>query len=94
MAFMLMTCKLTKIAASFSVDVVRDQTPYSANPDLNRELAAGILDFFTADRFDSNSMPKSTRMIWMEKAQIDTQLLLDELVEFETEAEQPRFSLQ
>ncbi|MDG2183112.1 MAG: hypothetical protein P8L78_15590 [Mariniblastus sp.] len=82
------------IAASFSVDVVRDQTPYAANPDLNRELAAGILDFFTADRFDSNSMPKSTRMIWMEKAQIDTQLLLDELVDFENEAEQPRFSLK
>tara|TARA_B110000495_G_C23015639_1_gene601500 strand:- start:195 stop:1238 length:1044 start_codon:yes stop_codon:yes gene_type:complete len=82
------------ISASFSVDVIRDQTPYSANPDLNRKLAAGILDFFTADRFDSNSMPKSTRMIWMEKAQVDTQLLLDELVDFENDAECSRFSLK
>lgn len=82
------------IAASFSIDVVREQTLCCANPDLNRELAAGILDFFTADRFDSNSMPKSIRLIWMEKAQIDTQLLLDELVGFENAAEQPQFSLQ
>lgn len=82
------------IAASFSIDVVRDQTPCSANPDLNQELAAGILDFFTADRFDSNGMPKSIRLFWLEKAQIDTQLLLDELVGFENDAEQTQFSLQ
>lgn len=82
------------LAASFSIDVVRDQTPCCVNPDLNRELAAGILDFFTADRFDSNSMPKSIRWIWLEKAQIDTQLLLDELVGFENAAEKPQSSLQ
>ncbi|MFT5299271.1 MAG: hypothetical protein ACI87E_000212 [Mariniblastus sp.] len=75
------------LVASFSVDLMRNQIPYSANPDLNREVAAGVLGCFPSDRFDSNGLPKSSRMVWLEKSQNDTQLLIDQLAEFETQAE-------
>ena len=77
------------LAASFATDIVRDQIPYSANPDLNRDIASGILACFPPDRFDSNGLPKSARMIWLEKSQTDTQMLLDHLVDFENQADNP-----
>lgn len=75
------------LSASFAVDIVRDQIAYTANPDLNREIAAGVLACFPPDRFDSTGLPKSARMIWLEKSQQDTQLLLDHLLDFENRAE-------
>ena len=77
------------LAASFSADLLRDHIPYAANPDLNREIASGVLACFPSDRFDSNGLPKSARMIWLEKSQQDTQMLVDQLAEFENIAEQP-----
>jgi hypothetical protein len=77
------------LSASFSTEMNREQVPYSANPDLNREIAAGILACFPPDRFDSNGLPKSARLIWLEKSQLDTQLLIDQLAEFEDRADKP-----
>ncbi len=76
-------------SASFAADIVRDQIPYAANPDLNREIGAGILACFPPDRFDSTGLPKSARMIWLEKSQWETQLLLDQLVNIENQADKP-----
>ncbi|MFK7769030.1 MAG: hypothetical protein AB8B55_17540 [Mariniblastus sp.] len=73
--------------ASFSTDLQRNRIKYSANPELNRDIASGILACFPSDRFDSNGLPKSSSMIWLEKSQRDTQMLVDHLVEFEHEAE-------
>lgn len=75
------------LAASFSADLLRNRLPYAANPDLNRDIAAGILSCFPSDRFDSNGLPKSARMIWLEKSHRDTQVLVDQLFEFEERAE-------
>lgn len=76
------------LVASFAADMARDQLSYSANPDLNREIAAGVLACFPTDRFDSSGLPKSARMIWLEKSQQDTQMLLDQLADFENHADQ------
>ena len=73
--------------ASFNTDLLRNQIKYSANPDLNREIASGVLACFPSDRFDSHGLPKSARMIWLEKSQQETQMLVDHLVEFENEAD-------
>jgi hypothetical protein len=68
------------MVASFSTNLQRDSVSNSANPDLNREIASGILACFPCDRFDSTGGPKSTGMIWLEKAHYDAQCLVDALV--------------
>lgn len=75
------------LSASFAADVLREQLPYTANPDLNQDIAAGILACFPPDRFDSHGLPKSVRMIWLEKSQQDTQMLVDHLFDFENQAD-------
>ena len=75
------------LTASFATDLLRGKIPYAANPDLNREIAAGILACFPSDRFDGHGMPKSARMIWLEKSHRDTQMLVDQLFEFEANAD-------
>ena len=74
------------LSASFAVDLLKGQKQYAANPDLNREVASGILACFPSDRFDSLGIPKSVKMMWIEKAHQDTQMLVDHLAEFETAA--------
>jgi len=70
------------LLASFSTDV-NGVSQFAANPAFNRKIAAGILSCFPSDRFDSTGLPKSARMLWLEKSQDDTQSLVDELFEFE-----------
>jgi D-alanyl-D-alanine dipeptidase len=74
------------LVASFACDLLQDRVDYSANPETNREIAAGILACFPSDRFDSNGLPKSAQMIWLEKSQNDTQMLVDHLFQFEINA--------
>ncbi len=76
------------LMSSFAVDLTRDPTQFAANPELNRDIAGGILACFPSDRFDSLGLPKSVQSIWIEKSQNDTQMLLDQLVGFEDTAEQ------
>ena len=78
------------LSVSFATDLLNDQVSYSANPELNREIASGILACFPSDRFDSNGLPKSANAIWLEKSQHDTQMLIDHLMDFETLADSPR----
>jgi len=80
------------LTASFGTDLLRDNIPFAANPDMNREIAAGILSCFPSDRFDSFGFPKSVRSIWLEKSQVDTQVLVDRLVDFEDKAEKAQTS--
>ena len=69
-------------------DLAQHTSPYPANPTLNREIAAGVLACFPADRFDSTGLPKSARQLWIEKAGADSQLLVDHLVQMD----QPTYS--
>ena len=73
--------------ASFTSDLLRNQTRFPANPDLNKDIAAGLLACFPTDRFDSLSLPKSVKSVWSEKAQHDTQMLVNHLVAFEHAAQ-------
>jgi hypothetical protein len=75
------------LTASFATDLMKDRIQFAANPELNREIAAGILACFPSDRFDSHGLPKSVQSIWIEKSQNDTQMLLDQLVCFEETSE-------
>ena len=75
------------LMASFAMDLMKDRAQFAANPELNREIASGILACFPSDRFDSLGLPKSVQSIWIEKSQNDTQMLLDQLVGFEETAE-------
>ncbi len=70
------------LMASFSAEV-SGISQFSANPVFNKKIAAGILACFPSDRFDSTGLPKSARMLWLEKSQDDTQSLVNELFEFE-----------
>jgi len=80
------TIRQKVLAASFTTDLLRGNIAFAANPDLNREIAAGVLSCFPSDRFDSFGLPKSVRSIWLEKSQFDTQMLVDRLVDFEDKA--------
>ena len=70
------------LMASFRAEMSANNQ-FAANPAFNRKIAAGILACFPSDRFDSNGLPKSARMLWLEKASDDTQALVNELFEFE-----------
>ena len=74
------------LLASFNHDLCQIN-PYVANPGLNCEVAAGVIACYPTDRFDAYGLPKSVKMIWIEKAQNDTQMLVDHLADFETRAE-------
>lgn len=71
------------LAASFSADLLRDSVAHPANPDVNQKIAAGVLACFPSDRFDCHGLPKSIRLLWVEKAHQDTQMFLDHLIEYE-----------
>ena len=71
------------LAASFSTDLIRGVCVNPANPELNREIASGVLACFPADRFDSSGIPKSLRSLWLEKSSNETAMLVEHLVSFE-----------
>lgn len=73
------------LMASFSAEV-NGISQFSANPAFNRKIASGILACFPSDRFDSTGLPKSARLLWLEKSQDDTQSLVNELIDFEARA--------
>ncbi len=63
---------------------------YSANPDLNREIACGVLECLPTDRFDSTGLPKSILMLQMEQVQNDTQQMVQSLIDEEENAHRVR----
>lgn len=67
---------------------------FAANPDLNRSIATSVLGCFIKDRFDSFGLPKSSQLLWIEKSHNDTQMLVQELNDFESAAEQQKENLQ
>lgn len=73
------------LMASFASEMKKYCSSYSANPSLNSRIGSGVMSCFPADRFDSLGLPKSARILWMEKSHTDTQVLLDELVAFENQ---------
>ncbi len=75
-------------SASLASDLKSLSVQFPANPELNRQIAAGVISCFAADRFDSYGLPKSVNHIWMENAHLDTQMLVDHLIDVDRESEQ------
>lgn len=75
--------KLQILTASLAADLANATQPFPANPDLNRQVAAGVLSCFPSDRFDSVGLPKSAQMVWLEKGHLDSELLLNHLARLE-----------
>lgn len=75
------------LMASLQEDLERLPQLHTANPDLNRELAAGVLACFPADQFVPSQIPPAVRDLWIEKAHQETQMLVDHLAAFENQAE-------
>ena len=67
------------LLASLAADLSENTGNYPANPDLNRQIAAGVLDFLSADRFDSVGLLKSSYLIRIEKDRHDLELLVEQL---------------
>lgn len=77
-------------SASLASDLKSLAIQFPANPELNRQIAAGVISCFAADRFDSFGLPKSASHVWMEKTHLDTQLLVDHLIEVDRAGEHPK----
>ena len=76
------------LCASMDQDLSECLIRYPANPVLNRQIASGVIACFPTDRFDSLGLPKSARLLWIENAQNDTQVLMDQLLGFEDLSDQ------
>ena len=71
------------LLASLSSSLRRGVREWSANPDLNREVAAGVLACFPNDRFDTHGIPKSVMLMQMEQVQNDTHEMVQALIDQE-----------
>ena len=65
-------------------DLQRATSGCSANPEINRKVAAGVLACFPANRFDSAGLPKSVQALWIENVSEDTQMLINGLYDMDS----------
>lgn len=79
------------LLASLTASLHRGVSHWSANPDLNREIAAGILACIPSDRFDSEGLPKTMMLMQMEQTQHDTNDLVQALIDNETSSKKNWF---
>ena len=66
------------LLASLSADLKKNTGRLSANPELNRQIAAGVMAFLPAEQFDSIGLPKSTSQLWIEQTLDETDIYLQE----------------
>ena len=73
------TARQMIFANSMPDDLRQFANRFPANPEINRRIAAGLLNCFSPDRFDSLGLPKSIQRIWLEKTTLDNQMYLESL---------------
>lgn len=73
------------LIASFAAELSSFESEWAANPELNSKISSSLLACFPADRFDSLGLPKSFGLVLLEKTQHDTQLLVDQLLELDSQ---------
>ncbi len=76
------------LMAAFTAELQKPCSRWAANPDLNRKIASSLMNCFPSDRFDSLGLPKSFGRVLLEKTQDDTQVLVDQLLAMDAEAEE------
>jgi len=74
------------LLASLSSSLNHGVKQWTANPDLNREIAAGVLACFPEDRFDPSGLPKSIMLMQMDQMQNDTHTMVQNLIDEEDQA--------
>jgi hypothetical protein len=67
------------LLASLSADLAENTGKYPANPELNRQIASGVLEFLNAERFDSVGLLKSSYVVRLEKDRDDLEQLVAQL---------------
>lgn len=81
------------LTVSMRADLASVTLRYSANPDLNRSIAAGVVNCFPANRFDSMGLPRTARMLWLEQSQWDASYFVEKLLELERNGTAPHWEL-
>lgn len=69
------------LQSSFSAALIQDGSSCSANPDLNRDIVAGVLECLPADRFDDLGLPKGLMQLQLEQVPDELHRALQELEE-------------
>ncbi len=64
--------------ASLSADLKKNTGRLSANPELNRQIAAGVTAFLPAEQFGSMGLPNSTSQFWIDQTLDETDVYLQE----------------
>ena len=67
------------LQASLIAALSRDSSTCTANPDLNREIVAGILECFPEDRFDELGLPKGLVQLQLEQVPDEAESLLKQI---------------
>jgi hypothetical protein len=67
------------LQASLTAALSRDSSTCSANPDLNRDIVAGVLACFPEDRFGELGMPKGLVQLQLEQVPDEARCLLQSL---------------
>lgn len=80
--------------ASLRVSFQRGLKPVAANPDLNEQIASGIISCFPAESFDSLGVFRPSWLIRMHNITSDTQGLLDEILASEDPDHHPETSVR
>jgi hypothetical protein len=60
------------LLASLTAELRKSSQRLSANPELNRQIAAGVMAFLPAEQFDSTGLPKPEHQIRMEQTLAET----------------------
>lgn len=68
------------LLASLTSSLKHGVKQWTANPDLNREITAGVLACFPGDRFDSGGLPKSIMLMQMDQVHTDAHALVNDLI--------------
>ncbi len=71
------------LQASLVAALNRDVSDCPANPDLNAEIVAGVLECFPGDRFDSVGLPKGLLQMQLEQDHKNTEDMLQALMDEE-----------
>ncbi len=64
----------------FHDDLLDVSNRKAANPDLNSQIAEGVLGSLEIGRFELSPLPDGLYRLWVEQQGVDTQLLVDQLV--------------
>ncbi len=66
------------LLTSLSTELKKFSNRFSANPELNRQIAAGVMAFLPAENFDSIGLPKPASQILIEQTLDETDVYMKE----------------